>query len=236
MWSSSLAVMEHPQGVVGAPPATSSSCPHTFQAASSSLWCPVPTSPSPPAFPALMGTPCPSNLFPSLPAALTALLFPGEAPASLLSSLFFVVVNFDAPKSSKTKATPVPRAVPSAQREGGTLPRGVTRAPVLFLGSAPAPGDLCQVISLLCAGASSCAARGSPGGMIPLAPAARGAPGGGADVPQPLPDFGRGGGKATSFCWDCYPSSSSFFNAFSFQGWSGTEEPRWNIARERKSM
>lgn len=114
------------------------------------------------------------------------------------------------------------------------MPRGVAGAPVLFLGSAPAPGDLCQVISLLCAGASSLAARGSPGGMIPLAAAARGAPGVEADVSQPVPDFGRGGGKAISFCCDCYPSSSRFFNAFSFQGWSRTEEPCWNIARERK--
>lgn len=121
------------------------------------------------------------------------------------------------------------------------VPRGVAGAPVLFLGSAPAPGDLCQVISLLCARASSRAARGSPGGMLPLVPVPSRSLLLPAELrvesrmsPSPCPDFGRGGGKATSFCWEGYPSTSRLFNAFPFQGWSGTEEPRWSITRERK--
>lgn len=228
--------MGHPQGVVGAPPATSPLCPHTFQAASSSLWCPVPTSPSPPAFPALMGTPCTPNLFPSQVRLLHCCCHPFSLSWSILTP------------QRATKSTPPQCHEPSpqlgrcsAQREEGTVPRGVAGAPVLFLGSAPAPGDLCQVISLLCARASSRAARGSPGGMLPLVPVPSRSLLLPAELrvesrmsPSPCPDFGRGGGKATSFCWEGYPSTSRLFNAFPFQGWSGTEEPRWNITRERK--
>lgn len=95
---------EHPQGVVGASPASSSLCPRTSQASSSSLWCPEPTSPSPPAFPALAGTPCPPTPFPSLPAPPTALVFPGEAPASLLPPLFIATASFAAPTAANPKA------------------------------------------------------------------------------------------------------------------------------------
>lgn len=67
---------------------------------------------------------------------------PGEAPASLPSSLFFVMVNFDAPKSNKINPTPVPRAVPSdgsvlSTAGGGDGAAGGGRSPGAIPGLGP---------------------------------------------------------------------------------------------------
>lgn len=88
--------------------------------------------------------------------------------------------------NSKSQTTPVlsarlstGRSVPAliipGGRAGAARPwRGVAGDPVLLPGSAPAPGDLCQVISLLCVLASSSAERsrpaGSPRGMLGRSP------------------------------------------------------------------
>lgn len=119
-------------------------------------------------------------------------------------------------------AKPKPRQCPQhSVREG--------RAPVLFLGSAPAPGDLCQVISLLCAGVSSCAARGCPGGMIPLHPARSRCPWSPRleerVCPSPCPILRGEVGKPLPSAGTVIPPAPGGFNDFSFQGWSGTEPP-----------
>lgn len=152
-----------------------------------------------------------SILFPSLPAPLTALIFPVEAPHGLPALPFpgshclsSITVYFNATMNSKSKPPPVPtsrftpgRLVPPLSTPGGRAGawpwQGVAEDPVLFLGLAPAPSDLCQVISLLCAFASSSAEQsqpaGSPGGMLSHSPAARRAADGEANASQPVLRF-----------------------------------------------
>lgn len=92
---------------------------------------------------------------------------------------------------------------------------------MLFLGSAPAPGDLCQVISLLCALASSRAApsrpAGSPGGMLPRSPAARGAADGEADVSQPVRCCWEGGWEGCFLLGGVSSFHLPFFTPFLFR-------------------
>lgn len=211
--------------------------PHIYKAASAAaIGVPRLHCLSPPAFPA-----------PYLHAPLTALIFPVEAPHGLPAlpvpsshCLSSIMVNFNAIMNSKSKPPPVlssrftpGRLVPPLGTPGGRAGawpwQGVAEDLVLFLGLAPAPSDLCQVISLLCALASSSAEQsqpvGSPGGMLSHSPAARGAADGEADVSQPVLCFWVRGLEGYFLLGGSLILLSHFFYAFPFQGWRGTEEP-----------